>query len=1030
MKRFELTLLLCAVMAPGVHADLPVTDGLIVHLHADSLVDLQDGDPVTTWIDSAQEDAVDGTVGDIGSGTPEFKTDVLFGKPVVRFNGAEGLSSAQFAISTRAGATVLMVCTGDQSGALHERMGHFGAYDAAGGVSISMDVCTDPANQEGSGFRLNNGWSLVGNPNPMTTGWHVGVWQASQGTLQSQLVYYVDGVRYALAQNNPGNTVAFPSIGNVVAVGNGHGPGGAFYSGDYVTGDLAVMIVYNRVLTEDEVGTMSDYLMATYLGVQMEIAVDPVPESGQTQVHPDVVLSWQPGKYAASHNVYLGTSFDAVNDADTDSTFLVSRGQTATTYDTGTQELDRIYYWRVDEISAPPDLTVFKGNVWSFTVEPVGLPVESVTATASASLPGMAPSNTVDGSGLNELDQHSVAGTDMWLSGPSTEPVWLHYEFDKAYKLHEMQVWNANQIIEPFFGLGVKEVSIETSTDGTTWTALYGVPPLAQGTGLNNYTANTTVNFGGAVAKYVKMTMISAHGQSGQFSLSEVRFLAIPTYPRELTPTQSVTTASADVTLDWQAGREAVSHQVYLGTIPDDLALAGTTQASSFVADDLDYDQTYHWQVVEINESQAPTTYTSEIQSFNTPVYGTVDDVESYSGEEGQEIFITWLDGYGGDASLGGSTTGHIDAPFVETGIVYDGAQSMPFYYANDGSFVDIDGKMGAPTFSEVVRQFDSPQDWTVSRIQSLSIMFSGTPGNTGQLYCKIGDTKILYDGAATDLALIGWQAWHIDLSTLGGLTQVSSLSIGVEGAGTAGLLYLDAMRLYPAMGQTITPIQPSTDGLVVHYAFDGDATDSMGQNPGTLMGTHFFVAGKIGQALQLVGGDSYVAINNLFYDSNGFTEVSVAAWINTVDSGNQIVATFDRNEYWRIEINGDGAGPGQVGWDVMTDAGQLDYGSNTRVDDGEWHHIAGVFDHGTSTIYIDGNLESSTALGSTFGSGNIRYGFVGVGSEAIVFDGAKNPSPYYYIGNVDDVYIYHRALSAAEIVALAGRIADIHKPF
>ena len=80
--------------------------------------------------------------------------------------------------------------------------------------------------------------------------------------------------------------------------------------------------------------------------------------------------------------------------------------------------------------------------------------------------------------------------------------------------------------------------------------------------------------------------------------------------------------------------------------------------------------------------------------------------------------------------------------------------------------------------------------------------------------------------------------------------------------------------------------------------------------------------------------------------------------------------------------------------------------------------------------FYIDGNPERSATLGSTLGSGNLRYGFVGVGSEAVVFDGGKNPSPYYYIGDVDDLRIYHRALSAGEVAGLAGRTVDIHKPF
>ena len=162
---------------------------------------------------------------------------------------------------------------------------------------------------------------------------------------------------------------------------------------------------------------------------------------------------------------------------------------------------------------------------------------------------------------------------------------------------------------------------------------------------------------------------------------------------------------------------------------------------------------------------------------------------------------MTWIDGFGGDASLGGSTTGHIDGPFVETSIVNSGTggkNSIPIFYDNDGGFVDIDGKSSSPTFSEVVREFDSPQDWTAGGIKSLSIMFHGAEGNTGQLYCKIGNTKFLYDGDASNLAASAWQAWNIDLAAVGAnLSSVRELAIGIEGGGS-GTLYIDDIRLYP----------------------------------------------------------------------------------------------------------------------------------------------------------------------------------------------------------------------------------------
>ncbi|MHC4463655.1 MAG: LamG-like jellyroll fold domain-containing protein, partial [Planctomycetota bacterium] len=189
--------------------------------------------------------------------------------------------------------------------------------------------------------------------------------------------------------------------------------------------------------------------------------------------------------------------------------------------------------------------------------------------------------------------------------------------------------------------------------------------------------------------------------------------------------------------------------------------------------------------------------------------------------------------------------------------------------------------------------------------------------------------------------------------------------------------------------------------------------------NHGTLNGDPERVGGMIGNALELDGTGDYIAIQNLYYAGPNYPEVTVCGWIRTSNSGDQVIASFDRNEYWRLEINGNGAGPGQVGWDVLTATGQVDYGSNTRVDDGQWHHVAGVFDNGTLIIYIDGSPEPSASGGSTFGTATTRYGFLGVGSEASVFDGSKGPTNYFN-GDMDDFRIYADALTASEIVRAA----------
>jgi len=251
--------------------------------------------------------------------------------------------------------------------------------------------------------------------------------------------------------------------------------------------------------------------------------------------------------------------------------------------------------------------------------------------------------------------------------------------------------------------------------------------------------------------------------------------------------------------LNWRAGREAASHQVYLGTDAQDLALLGTTTESSLAAGALDYAQTYYWSVTEVNEAETPSSYAGDVWSFSIPDYGIVDDFEQYDNKCSR-IFFAWEDGLGhnggenvddcdepaSNGNGGGSMVGNDQAPFAEKTIVNVGSkQSLPLDY--DNSFGQSETTLTL-----------AGQDWTASGVQTLSLFFYGQLDNSGQLYVKINNSKVLYDGDAADIALEQWQEWIIDLSALGGLQNVTALTIGVDGASAAGKLYIDDIRLNP----------------------------------------------------------------------------------------------------------------------------------------------------------------------------------------------------------------------------------------
>ncbi|MCU0914849.1 MAG: Ig-like domain-containing protein, partial [Planctomycetes bacterium] len=185
--------------------------------------------------------------------------------------------------------------------------------------------------------------------------------------------------------------------------------------------------ILNQALAPDVLGA---------IGVSATKASDPVPANGATDVPRDVTVSWTPSESAGTHDVYWGTAFNDVNAASRADPkgVLVGQGQTATQYDpAGQLQYGQTYYWRIDEVNATADQTIFKGETWSFTVEPYGYPVKPVAATASSSQAGMGPEKTIDGSGLTG-DLHGTVETTMWTSA-GVPPNWIQYEFDRVYRL-------------------------------------------------------------------------------------------------------------------------------------------------------------------------------------------------------------------------------------------------------------------------------------------------------------------------------------------------------------------------------------------------------------------------------------------------------------------------------------------------------------------------------------------------------------------------------------------------------------------
>ena len=198
--------------------------------------------------------------------------------------------------------------------------------------------------------------------------------------------------------------------------------------------------------------------------------------------------------------------------------------------------------------------------------------------------------------------------------------------------------------------------------------------------------------------------------------------------------------------------------------------------------------------------------------------------------------------------------------------------------------------------------------------------------------------------------------------------SQVFTLSSGSlnMGGGDIEVLRADGNQFVFSGGRLENLGEFRTPGLTVL-----DTSGSGHHGAGFNVGSGNIVAAKIGNGLQLDDpGDArsnrqYVALDMVFTEPNEVPTLSAAVWFNSsMSTGsadtNWAFIDFDRSDLFNMSVRPTN---GTIGFSTAAAGSGTDdmSSSATGLNDGQWHHVAVVYDGTEKHIYVDGSLDNST---------------------------------------------------------------------
>ena len=492
--------------------------------------------------------------------------------------------------------------------------------------------------------------------------------------------------------------------------------------------------MYDHALSEPEI-------LASMEGEMSPQAWGPTPKDGALYTQTWANISWKPGPFAVTHDVYIGDNFDDVDSGAAD-TFIGNQGAPSLVVGfpgfpiSGGLLPGTTYYWRIDEVNDADPNSPWKGDIWSFSVPP-----------KTAYFPDPA-----DGAEFVDLD-----ATLTWTGGFGA-------------MLHTV-----------YIGTDFEEVS--SASGGALQGAITHKPKL-----------ESEKIYYWRVDEFDSITTYKG----------DIWSFTTPGAVGNPQPANGAADVQMTAKLSWTAADNAASHELYFGTDKDAVNNATTASpeyigpktlgSESYDPGKLAWDADYYWRV---DEAYPTGTIKGLVWSFETADFILVDDFESYNDLDppdaaSNRIFDKWIDGFG--TTTNGALVGNDMPPYAEQTIVHNGDQAMIYRYDNAG-------KTSEATLTLVYPRDWTEEGVTRLSLWFRGVSANAAE----RMYVVLNGNAVVYhdDPAATQLG--GWREWAIDLQAFAdqgvNLANVNTITIGLgtknaPAAGGQGTMYFDDIQL------------------------------------------------------------------------------------------------------------------------------------------------------------------------------------------------------------------------------------------